>query len=123
MNRNRILLAFSAVNGAMAVALGAFAAHGAAPKAAALLSTGAHYQMIHAVLAVACALWVGGGRGARAAGWLAVSGGLVFCLSLAAIALLGLRWMGAVAPIGGTLMIIGWVVLAVAALRTRTFQS
>ncbi len=117
MTAHRPLIVFAAANGAMAVMLGAFAAHGAGPAVKTLLTTGAQYQMVHAVLAVACALWANGGRMARIAGWLAASGGLVFSLALSMIALMSLPAMGMVAPVGGLLMIAGWAVLLVAALR------
>lgn len=115
---SRGLVVFAAANGALAVTLGAFAAHGASPQVRTLLTTGAHYQMVHAVLAVACALW--GSRTAGTAGWLAASGGLVFSLALSCIALLSLPAMGAAAPVGGVLMIAGWLVLILAAARPRT---
>ncbi|GAD59365.1 DUF423 domain-containing protein [Brevundimonas abyssalis] len=118
MTANRHLIVFAAANGAMAVMLGAFAAHGAGPAVKTLLTTGAQYQMVHAVLAVACALWADGGRMARIAGWLAVSGGLVFALALSMIALMSLPAMGMVAPVGGALMIAGWAALLFAALRS-----
>lgn len=118
MSVSRNLVVFAAFNGALAVALGAFAAHGASPQVKTLLATGAHYQMVHAVLAVACAVW--GRRMAVLAGWLASTGGLVFGLALSAIALLSLPALGAVAPVGGALMIAGWVVLLMAAARSRT---
>lgn len=117
MTSNRKLLVFAGLNGAMAVALGAFAAHGAAPDVKTLLTTGGQYQMVHAVLAVALALWSGGGRLARLAGWLASIGGLIFCLALAMIGLLSLPVMGAVAPIGGVMMIAAWCLVIVAALK------
>jgi uncharacterized membrane protein YgdD (TMEM256/DUF423 family) len=123
MGHDRKLLVFAAFNGAMAVALGAFAAHGAGPAVKSLLTTGAQYQMVHAVLAVACAIWTTGGRTARIAGWLAAGGGLIFCLALAMIGLLSLPVMGAVAPIGGTLMIAGWIVLAIAAFRSHIVNA
>ena len=107
----------------MAVALGAFAAHGAGPAVKSLLTTGAQYQMVHAVLAVACAIWSSGGKAARIAGWLAAGGGLIFCLALAMIGLLSLPVMGAVAPVGGTLMIAGWIVLAIAAFRSHNVNA
>lgn len=120
---NRNLAAFAAANGAMAVALGAFAAHGAGPAVRTLLTTGAQYQITHALLALVCAVWpipgVGRDHLVGLAGWLAASGGLIFCLSLSLIALMSLRAMGAVAPVGGLLMIGGWLLLAFAALRTR----
>lgn len=117
MSVNRNLLAFAALNGAMAVAVGAFAAHGAGPAVKTLLSTGSHYQLAHAVLAVACALWPDRPALANLAGWLAASGGLVFCLALSLIGWLNLSAMGMVAPVGGVLMIAAWLLLAFAALR------
>ena len=123
MRLDRNLLVCAAFNGAMAVALGAFAAHGASPSVKSLLTTGAQYQMVHAVLAVACAIWSSGGKVARIAGWLAAGGGLIFCLALAMIGLLSLPVMGAVAPVGGTLMIAGWIVLAVAAFRSHIVNA
>lgn len=118
MTVDRKLLVFAGFNGAMAVALGAFAAHGAGPVVKTLLTTGAHYQMVHAVLAVVCAMWPNRPRLAAVAGWLAGAGGLVFCLALALIGLASLPAMGAVAPVGGLLMILGWIVLIVAAFQT-----
>lgn len=119
MSPSRNLIVFAALNGAMAVALGAFAAHGASPGVKSLLTTGAGYQLTHAVLAVA--IGVGAERPALAglAGWLASVGGLIFSIALSMIALLSLPPMGAVAPIGGLLMIGGWLLLAVAAFRSQ----
>lgn len=116
----RSLAVFAALNGALAVALGAFAAHGAGPQVKTLLTTGAHYQMVHAVLALVCAAWPGRPRLVVIAGWLAAGGGLVFAVALSTIALLSLSAMGAVAPIGGVLMISAWLLLAFAALRPQS---
>jgi uncharacterized membrane protein YgdD (TMEM256/DUF423 family) len=120
MTVTRSLAIFAALNGALAVLIGAFAAHGAGPQVKTLLTTGAHYQLVHAVLALICAVWPGRDRLAVIAGWLAAAGGLVFCLALSAIALLSLPAMGAVAPIGGVLMIAAWLLLAFAAFRTQS---
>jgi uncharacterized membrane protein YgdD (TMEM256/DUF423 family) len=120
MTLNRNLAAFAALNGAIAVLIGAFAAHGAGPQVKTLLTTGGHYLMVHALLALVCAVWPGRGRLVALAGWLAAVGGLVFCLALSAIALLSLTAMGAIAPIGGGLMIIAWVLLLIAALRSQS---
>jgi uncharacterized membrane protein YgdD (TMEM256/DUF423 family) len=119
MRVDRSLAAFAALNGALAVALGAFAAHGAGPQVKQLLTTGAQYQMVHAVLALVCAVWPARDRLVATAGWLAAAGGLVFSLALSAIALLSLSAMGAVAPIGGLLMISAWLLTGFAALRTQ----
>ena len=123
MTVDRSLAAFAALNGALAVALGAFAAHGAGPQVKLLLTTGSHYQLAHAVLALVCAVWPARSRLITVAGWLAAAGGLVFALALSAIALLSLRTMGAVAPIGGLLMIVAWLLIAYAALRTQTAHA
>jgi len=120
MSVTRSLAVFAALNGALAVILGAFAAHGAGPQVKTLLTTGAHYQMVHAVLALVCAVWPGRPGLVVLAGWLAAGGGLVFALALSAIGLLSLPAMGAVAPIGGVLMIAAWLLVAGAALRPQS---
>jgi uncharacterized membrane protein YgdD (TMEM256/DUF423 family) len=117
---SRNLAAFAALNGALAVLIGAFAAHGAEPQVKALLTTGGHYQMVHAVLALVCSSRPARGRAVVLAGWLAATGGLVFCLALSVIGLLGLKAAGAVAPIGGLLMISAWLLLLIAALRSHS---
>jgi len=123
MTVTRSLAVFAVLNGAVAVAIGAFAAHGAGPQIKTLLTTGGHYQMVHALLALVCAIWPSAPRLLTVAGWLAGAGGLVFCLALSAIALLGLPVMGAVAPVGGVLMIAAWLLLAVTALRSHTVTA
>ncbi|OJU52173.1 MAG: hypothetical protein BGO02_04050, partial [Brevundimonas sp. 67-6] len=80
--------------------------------------TGGHYQMVHAVLAAALALFATN-RLLSLAGWLASTGGLIFCLALAMIGLLSLPVMGAVAPVGGALMIAGWALLIFAAFQSN----
>ena len=123
MTVSRSLAVFAALNGALAVALGAFAAHGAGPQVKTLLTTGAHYELAHALLALICAVWPDRNRLVVLAGWLAAAGGLVFALALSAIALLSLPVMGAVAPIGGLLMIAAWLLTGFAALRTQTARD
>lgn len=120
MSISRNLAAFAALNGALAVLIGAFAAHGAGPQVKTLLTTGGHYQLVHAVLALVCAAWPARSRLVVLAGWLSALGGLVFCLALSAIALLSLPAMGAVAPIGGVMMIAAWLLLLIAALRSQS---
>lgn len=108
---NALLLA-AALSGAVAVAAGAFGAHAAQDEAVDWLRTGGQYQLIHAVAAlVALAL------GARGPGWLFVGGGAIFGGSLYLMAAGLPRWLGAVTPVGGTLMIGGWLWLAWIAAR------
>lgn len=104
MNWLAILAALSA---AMAVAAGAFGAHGASGQAAEWLRTGGQYQLIHAVAALIALRFE-----ARGPAWLFVVGGAVFAVTLYAMALGAPRWLGAVTPIGGALLIAGWIWLA-----------
>lgn len=115
----------AALWGFIAVALGAFAAHGLknslAPDLLAIFETGVRYQFYHVLglLAVAWAIERGGGGPARAAGWCFVAGTLVFSGSLYALALSGLRWLGAITPLGGLAFLAGWLLLAWSFWRLR----
>lgn len=102
-----LLLVLAALSGAMAVAAGAFGAHGASGDAADWLKTGAHYQLVHAVAALVAAQ-----LGARGPGWLFVAGGAIFSGTLYLMAIGLPRWLGAITPIGGVLLIAGWIWLA-----------
>jgi uncharacterized membrane protein YgdD (TMEM256/DUF423 family) len=104
----RWLPLLAALSGAMAVAAGAFGAHGATGKPAEWLRTGAEYQMVHAAAALAVLALAE----ARLPAWLFVVGGLVFGGTLYAMALGAPRWLGAVTPIGGLGMMFGWLLLA-----------
>lgn len=118
---SRLPIALAALGGLVAVAAGAFGAHAAASvEARAWLQTGGHYQLVHAVAALVCAgLRPRLGRCASLAAWLFLAGGLVFGGSLYLMALGGPRMLGAVTPLGGVLLIAGWVALAIAALTAR----
>ena len=107
-----VLLLSTALSGAMAVAAGAFGAHGAQGQAAEWLRLGAQYQLVHAVAALAAAQ-----LGARAPAWLFVAGGTLFAGTLDLMALGLPRWLGAVTPVGGALLIAGWLWLAWNAMR------
>lgn len=101
------IVALAGLSGAIAVGAGAFGAHGASGEAAEWLKTGGHYQLIHAVAALV-ALHLG----ARGPAWLFLAGGAVFGGTLYLMALGCPRWLGAVTPIGGALLIGGWLWLA-----------
>lgn len=116
----------AALSGAISVVVGAFAAHGldlsteAGRKAREWLQTGSQYEMIHALAMVGV---VALARGAMLNGSLAVvaqclflAGSVLFPGALYALAFGGPRWFGAVAPIGGTAFILGWLSLGLAAL-------
>src|SRR5688572_4868651 len=115
----RSLFVASGVLGFLAVALGAFGAHGLrgflgslpdGQQRLAWWETAAHYHLTHA-LAVAVAAYLAGRTGAGVAGvagWCYVAGIAVFSGSLYAMTLTGIRAFGAVTPVGGLLLLAGW---------------
>jgi uncharacterized membrane protein YgdD (TMEM256/DUF423 family) len=108
-----LLMILAALSGAMAVGAGAFGAHGAVGEAEEWLKTGGQYQLVHAVAALVALQMQ-----ARGAAWMFVIGGAIFAGTLYLMALGLPRWLGAITPIGGTLLIGGWLWLAWAALRS-----
>jgi uncharacterized membrane protein YgdD (TMEM256/DUF423 family) len=111
---SRLPLFLAGLNGFLAVAFGAFGAHVMwNPQAKAWLATGAAYQLAHAVAGVAVE------RRSRLAAWLFAAGGLIFASALYSLALGGPPTMGAVAPVGGLLLLSGWVTVMVASFRSK----
>jgi uncharacterized membrane protein YgdD (TMEM256/DUF423 family) len=118
---DRLFFVAGTLSGLIAVALGAFAAHGLkarlTPELLATFEIGARYQMYHALallgVAWACTRWPG--NATLAAGWLFVAGTIVFSGSLYALALTGEKWLGAITPFGGLAFLAGWLCLAAAA--------
>ena len=99
-----MLAVLAALSGAIAVAAGAFGAHGASGPAVDWLKTGSHYQLIHAVAALVALRFE-----ARGPAWLFVVGGAIFAGTLYLMALGAPRWFGAITPVGGALLIGGWL--------------
>ena len=116
---NKVLLAAGAINAALSVAAGAFGAHGLRERLAArpleIFETAARYHMYHALAMILAALGVA--RGAGTAGWIFQAGIVIFSGSLYALALTDVKVLGAITPIGGLAFLVGWVWLAVSALR------
>ena len=110
MQRSPLVVA-GALNGAIAVAAGAFGAHALKerlePRALEIFETAARYQMYHALAMVLCALLV-----ARTAGWIFQIGIVLFSGSLYVLALTDVKILGAVTPFGGLGFLAGWGVLA-----------
>ncbi len=106
-----MILALAALSAAMAIAAGAFGAHGAStPQAAEWLRTGGTYQLIHAVAILTLARLPGlDGPGLIKPGLLLLVGSLIFAGTLYAMAVGAPRWFGAITPIGGSVMILGWL--------------
>jgi uncharacterized membrane protein YgdD (TMEM256/DUF423 family) len=119
MSQTFILL--GALSGFISVAAGAFGAHALRRRLAedllAIFETGARYEMYHALalLAVGALAARASSPALRAAGWLFVVGTVLFSGSLYALALTGVRRLGAITPLGGLAFLAGWLALAVAA--------
>ena len=105
------------------VAAGAFGAHGLKNRLdadmMAVFEVGVRYQMYHAFALMAVAWAVGrwpGGTG-NLAGYLFIAGTVLFSGSLYVLSLSGIRWLGAVTPIGGLAWLAAWACLAWAVAR------
>jgi len=112
--QTRLWLTLAALNGLIAVAAGAFGAHGVSDlKAKDWLRTGAEYQLVHALAVFACfTVWRAGASAAGAAAWLFLIGAAMFSGSLYLMALTSQRWMVLATPVGGLFLLAGWATLA-----------
>ena len=123
---DRLFFTLGSVSAFLAVALGAFGAHGLRARLdaelLAVFETGARYQMYHALalLVVAWAATRWPGPPMRAAGWLFVAGTVIFSGSLYLLALTGARGFGAVTPVGGLAFLAGWLALTLGIWRSST---
>ena len=121
---SQFFLVASALSGFLAVALGAFGAHALkarlAPELLAVYETAVQYHFTHtlALLAVALLMMQGFQHGLlRVGAALFLAGLVLFSGSLYALALSGVKVLGAITPLGGLCFLGGWLCLAVAAIR------
>lgn len=128
-----------AIWGFLAVAMGAFGAHGLRGRFESLggapggltserlqanfqTATQYHTYCAFALLAVGLLARAGqSGIALNAAGWLFLAGSLVFSGSLYVLSTTGEKWLGAITPIGGVAMLAGWIALAIAAGASSRF--
>lgn len=119
----RTWLMIAAINGALAVLCGAFAAHGLKarlpPDMVEVFDTGARYHLAHALAMGLAALAASGPAAKRAqrAAALFLAGIVLFSGSLYLLALTGASAFGFVTPLGGLAFIAGWIMLGAAALK------
>ena len=117
-------LLIGSIMGFLSVAGGAFGAHALKARLATemmeVFTTGTRYLMLHAVALLAVGLLAErlGGTSLTVAGWAFTIGTLIFTGSLWLLAGTGTRWLGAVTPIGGLTLLVGWAALAVAVARS-----
>lgn len=112
---------------ALAVAIGAFGAHGLKGKVSndmlGVWNTGAHYHIIHALALLFIGLLMarlGGNSWFVAGGWLLLVGIILFSGSLYALVLTNVKVLGAITPLGGLSFIAGWILVAVGAAKDLT---
>lgn len=118
-------ISIAAINMLMAVGAGAFGAHGLKPVLSAdmlaIWQTAVQYQMVHALgllgLSLLQAQW--NERLLRHAAWTMLAGIMIFSGSLYALALTGLRILGAITPVGGLAFLLSWAMLAWCAYRRQ----
>jgi uncharacterized membrane protein YgdD (TMEM256/DUF423 family) len=119
----RIFIAIAAILGGLSVAGGAFASHALkeklAERALEIFETGARYQMYHALALLMVALLLSRAEASPtpliASGWAFIVGIALFSGSLYALSLSGIKWLGAITPLGGVAFMVGWGCLAIAA--------
>ena len=118
----RIFLAVAAALGGISVVLGAFASHALkdrlSDRQSAIWETGTRYQMYHALALILIALLLSRFPHTTllsVAGFAFIAGIFIFSGSLYALCLSGIEWLGAITPLGGMALIVGWICLTVAA--------
>lgn len=122
----KLFLVIASLLGGTGVAAGAFASHALkdqlSERMLAVFETGVRYQMYHALALLAVALWLSRTELSgwlTAAGWGLVIGTVIFSGSLYALSLSGVKILGAITPLGGVALMIGWGCLAIAALTIK----
>lgn len=120
----RTFITIGAINGLLAVALGAFAAHGLKTRLSehmlTVFQTGVQYHATHAlalILVGIIAQALPDSKSLHVAGWAVLAGIVLFSGSLYLLALTGVSWIGAITPFGGSAFLLGWGLLAWAAWR------
>lgn len=120
----KLMVMLAGLFGFLGVGFGAFGAHALkqrlTPDLLAIYCTAVEYQFWHALALMAVGLLAMSRPGPllSASGWCFAFGILLFSGSLYALALSGVRVLGAITPIGGLLFLVGWVLLSVHAART-----
>ena len=117
-------LLLGAISALIGVGMGAFGAHGLkavlSPELLTVYQTGVTYQMWHALGLIGIAFMrqqVPQSRLLLWAGWLMFIGILIFSGSLYLLALLNLKWLGMITPLGGVNFIIAWLLIAIFAAK------
>ena len=123
---DRTFFIMGSIVSGLAVALGAFGAHGlknlVAPEMIDTWEKAVRYQMYHALgillLAWAVTHWPPQANLLTVGGWLFLAGVMLFSGSLYILVLSGIKWLGAITPLGGVAFVAGWLCMVIAAWRS-----
>ncbi|MCT7996167.1 DUF423 domain-containing protein [Laspinema olomoucense] len=118
----QLFMVTASILAGLSVAAGAFASHALKPqlseRAIEIFETGARYQMYHALALLFVGLMVTQTEipsiWLRVAGFAFIAGVFIFSGSLYTLSLSGIKWLGAITPIGGAAFLLGWGCLAMA---------
>jgi uncharacterized membrane protein YgdD (TMEM256/DUF423 family) len=119
----RVFLTIAAILAGLSVAAGAFASHALqerlTERSLEIFETAARYQMYHALALFLVAVLLGRVESASStlviAGYALIAGMAIFSGSLYALSLTGIKWLGAITPLGGVAFLVGWGCVAIAA--------
>jgi uncharacterized membrane protein YgdD (TMEM256/DUF423 family) len=120
----KLFLIIGAINAMLAVALGAFGAHGLEGKISEkyleVWKTGVQYQMFHAMGLFVIAFLLSKFPQSSlltASGWIMFAGIVLFSGSLYVLSTSGIKVLGAITPLGGVAFIMAWILIVVAAVK------
>lgn len=119
----KVFLTIAALLGGSAVGFGAFGAHALkerlSERSLEIFETATRYQMYHALALLLVGVLMSRSTTEQtfltASGWAFIIGVILFCGSLYALSFSGIKWLGAVAPLGGLALMVGWAAIAIAA--------
>ncbi len=122
----KFFVVLGSLNAAIVVVLGAFGAHVLEIRLSAemidIYRTAVQYHMYHALGLFAVSMVASLNPGSvlfKFAGWAMLGGIFLFSGSLYALSFSGIRWLGAITPVGGSLFLVSWLILALGALKNK----
>lgn len=123
LTTSRTFIAAGAIAGFLSVGFGAFGAHAiknsVSSELMTIYQTAVEYQFFHALGLILTGLVFQQHQDKliKIAGWLMITGIVIFSGSLYVLSLTGIRWLGAITPVGGTAFIAAWLLLAIGSLK------
>lgn len=123
---SKVIIILAGINGFLAVSLGAFAAHGLrarlSPELLTTFQTGVQYHMYHALALLGIGVLMINFPATnllRMSAWLMLAGIVLFSGSLYLLSITGVRWLGAITPLGGVCFLVAWAQLVWFAARQQ----